>query len=181
MMEWLNEPSRWNEDDGQIVVYADPHTDFWRITDYGYARDNAHIYGEIVTTDFELKVRIRAEYADQYDQAGAAVRVDERHWIKTGVERFEGRLRFSTVVTIDHSNWVIANLPENFEFLNLSLVRKGDALHVNFSVDDDSLEMASVSYLEPKVPAFVGVMCAAPEGDGFVAYFSDLRLSIQSD
>jgi uncharacterized protein len=181
MMEWFNEPSNWSEDDGQVIVYADPHTDFWRITDYGYARDNGHIYGERVTTDFELKVRIKADYADQYDQAGAAVRVDERHWIKTGVERYEGRLRFSTVVTIDHSNWVIADLPESFEFLNLTLVRKGDALHVNYSVDDDDLEMVSVSYLEPKAPAFVGVMCAAPEGGGFATYFSDLRLSIQSD
>jgi len=47
-------------------------------------------------------VRVKAEYAQQYDQAGAAVRVDESHWIKTGVEMFEGTLRFSAVVTIDH-------------------------------------------------------------------------------
>ena len=181
MLEWFNEPAKWSEDDGQIIVYADAHTDFWQITDYGYARDNAHIYGERVTTDFELKVRFKADYTEQYDQAGAAVRVDERHWLKTGVERFEGRLRFSTVITIDHSNWVIADLPEDFDTLNLSVERTGDALRVKFSVDDNDLEMASVSFLEPMRPGLRGVMCAAPEGDGFATYFSDLRLSIQRD
>jgi len=37
--------------------------------------------------------------------------------------------------------------------------------------------MASVVYLEPGVSAFVGLLCAAPEGDGFDARFSDLAIT----
>ncbi len=98
--------------DGQIIIRADAHTDFWRITDYGYVRDNAHIYGESVASDFDFTVHVEADYSDQYDQAGVAIRVDESHWIKSGIEMYEGRLRFSTVITVDHSNWVIADLPK---------------------------------------------------------------------
>jgi len=176
-MDWFNEPSQWSENDGLIIIRADARTDFWRITDYGYVRDNAHIYGESIASDFELSVRVEADYTDQYDQAGVAIRVDESHWIKTGVEMYEGKLRFSTVITVDHSNWVIADLPESFRTLNLQLTRTNDVVHIGYSVDDNEPTMASVVYLEPGASAFVGVMCAAPEGDGFNAQFSDLTLS----
>jgi regulation of enolase protein 1 (concanavalin A-like superfamily) len=175
-MKWFNEPSKWSADDKQLFVRSDPHTDFWRVTDYGYVRDNAHIYGEALNTDFDLAVRIEADYTEQYDQAGAAIRIDESHWIKTGVELFDGKLRYSTVVTIDNSNWMIANLPEVFKTLNLSLARRGDAIHISFSTDHNKLELASVVYLEPRALAFAGVMCASPEGEGFDVYFSEFEL-----
>jgi regulation of enolase protein 1 (concanavalin A-like superfamily) len=90
---------------------------------------------------------------------------------------YEGKLRFSTVITVDHSNWVIADLPEGFRTLNLRLTRRSDVVHIGYSVDDDDPHMASVVYLEPGVTAFVGLLCAAPEGDGFDARFSDLAIS----
>jgi uncharacterized protein len=175
-VEWMNEPANWSVDDTDVVVRADPQTDFWRVTDYGYVRDNAHIYGAALQSDFDLSVRIRAEYVDQYDQAGAAVWVDERHWIKTGVELFDDRLRFSTVVTVDNSSWVFANLPQDFAAFNLSLVRRGDAIRISRSTDDDALELASVVFAEPRSEAFTGVMCAAPTGNGFSTRFSGFKL-----
>jgi regulation of enolase protein 1 (concanavalin A-like superfamily) len=177
-MKWFNEPSRWSEDDGCIVADADPHTDFWRITDYGYVRDNAHIYGEAIDSDFRLTVRVQADFATQYDQAGVSVRLDESHWIKTGVELFENKLRFSTVVTIDSSNWMIADLPDDFDILNLSIARMGDALHISYSTGEDQVELAAIVFVQPHVGAFAGVMCASPEGEGFTARFSDFALSI---
>jgi uncharacterized protein len=176
-MEWMNEPNSWSLEGSDIVVRPDPQTDFWRITEYGYVRDNAHIYGTSFQSDFNLSVRIRAEYAEQYDQAGAAVWVDECRWIKTGVELFNGRLRFSTVVTADNSSWVFSDLPLDFGALNLSLVRRGDAIRISQSTDNDALELASVVYAEPGSAAFAGVMCAAPTGNGFSARFSEFELS----
>ena len=34
------------------MVTADAGTDFWRITGYGYIRDNGHLYGEQIGGDF---------------------------------------------------------------------------------------------------------------------------------
>lgn len=175
-MNWLNEPTKWSAEADVIVARADPLTDFWRVTGYGYVRDNAHIYGEVMPSDFDLAVRIKGEYVSQYDQAGAAVRIDEHRWVKTGVELFEGRLRFSTVVTVDVSSWVFADLPTGFSVLNLSLARRGDSLETRYCVDGDAMELASVVYLEPNASALAGVMCAAPSGEGFSARFADFEL-----
>jgi hypothetical protein len=175
-MKWFNEPATWSVDGSHVVVRSDAHTDFWRVTGYGYVRDNAHIYGEALESDFDLTVRIRGEYAEQYDQAGVCVRVDERHWIKTGVELFNQRLRFSTVVTIDYSSWMFTDLPGDFAILNLSLARRGDAMEISYSTDDRELAFASVVYVQPRAGAFAGVMCASPQGDGFTADFSHFEL-----
>jgi regulation of enolase protein 1 (concanavalin A-like superfamily) len=176
-MKWFNEPSKWSDDNGEIMIHVEPRTDFWRITDSGLIRDNGHIYGQNVNTDFTLSVRIRAAYTAQFDHAGVAVRIDDTHWIKTGVELFDGALRFSVVITADHSNWMIADLPKTFDTLNLSLVRSGDAIHISYSTDDDHLRFASIAYLEPKATALVGAMCASPDGDGFEVHFSNFNLA----
>jgi uncharacterized protein len=177
-LKWFNEPSKWSDDGDVIVVSVEPRTDFWRITDYDFIRDNGHIYGEDVKSDFELSVRIRANYTAQFDQAGVAIRVDDGHWIKTGVELFEGELWFSVVITADHSNWIIAKLPRDFGVLNLSLVRRRDAIRISRSTDDNDPQFAAIAYLEPDASALVGVMCASPDGEGFTVHFSDFKLLI---
>ena len=53
-MQWLNEPAQWSAQRGSLVVTADAATDFWRITGYGYVRDNGHLYAEQLAGDFEL-------------------------------------------------------------------------------------------------------------------------------
>jgi hypothetical protein len=121
-------------------------------------------------------MRLRGAYAEQYDQAGAMVRVDERRWLKTGVEYFDGRMRFSTVVTNDQSSWAVADLPAGIGELGLLLSRRGDAVEVRYAVGSGEPELAGLAYLPPG-EAFAGAMCAAPEGGGFQATFHDLTLT----
>ncbi len=176
-MEWMNEPTRWSAADGVLTVIADTGTDYWRTTHYGFVRGNGHIYGEEVIGDFDLSVRVRGAYADQYDQAGAMVRVDEGHWLKTGVEYVDGRMCFSTVVTLVYSNWSVAQLPTGTSELSLQLARRGDAVEVRYGVDGSAAGLAAVVYLPPGKPAFAGAMCAAPDGGGFEASFHDLAIT----
>jgi uncharacterized protein len=70
-VQWLNEPAQWSEQRGSLVVTAGAATDFWRITGYGYVRDNGRLYAEQVSADVELSMRVRGSYGAQYDQAGA--------------------------------------------------------------------------------------------------------------
>jgi len=176
-MQWLNEPASWSEDPGVLRVKADPGTDFWRTTGYGYVRDNGHFYGDLAAGEFDLSMRLVGDYGAQYDQAGAMVRLDERNWVKTGVEFFEGRLRLSTVVTFENSSWVMAELAPSTQELALSLKRRGDALEVHYRADNGPLELAALVYLTPDASALAGPMCAAPEGDGFEVNFFDLAFA----
>jgi regulation of enolase protein 1 (concanavalin A-like superfamily) len=176
-MQWLNEPASWSQEPGVLRVKADAGTDFWRTTGYGYVRDNGHFYGGLAAFEFDLSMRVVGAFSAQYDQAGAMVRLDERNWVKTGIEFFEGRPRLSTVVTYENSSWVVAELAPSTKELTLSLKRRGDALEVHYSADGGPLELAALVYLTPEVPALAGPMCAAPEGSGFEVSFHDLAFA----
>lgn len=176
-MRWLNEPSRWSQADGTLTVTADPGTDFWRTTHYGYIRDSGHVYGQQMDGDFDLSMGIQGFYAEQYDQAGAMVRVDERHWLKTGIEYFDGRIRLSTVVTLNQSSWAVAELPDGASELSLLLARRRDAVEIRYRIDDDAIELAALVYMPPDRAVFAGAMCAAPEGTGFEVSFYDLAIT----
>jgi regulation of enolase protein 1 (concanavalin A-like superfamily) len=176
-VQWINEPAHWSAGDGVLSVTAEGGTDFWRTTHYGYVHDNGHVYGEPVDGDFDLTMRVRGSYAHQYDQAGVMVRVDEQHWLKTGIEYVDGRVRFSTVVTLVYSSWTVADLPAGAADLRLRLARRGDAVEIRFGVDGDAADLAALVYLPPGRAAFAGAMCAAPEGDGFEVSFHDLVIT----
>ena len=176
-MQWLNEPAQWSEQAGALVVTADAGTDFWRITGYGFIRDNGHLYGGLLDGDFDLSMRVRGSYAAQYDQAGAMVRLDELRWLKTGIEYVDGRPRFSTVITAGHSSWAVADLPADPGELGLLVTRRGEAIEVRYRLDGAPSTLAALAYLPPGERVLAGAMCAAPEGSGFQVTFHDLTIA----
>lgn len=176
-MEWLNEPASWQRTDDVLQVNVDPGTDFWRVTGYGYIRDSGHVYGEVLAGDLDVAVRIRGNWSAQYDQAGVMLRADERTWLKTGIEFFEGRPRLSTVLTLGLSSWTVANLPDDTNDVSLRLSRRGDAVEIRYSTGDSAPDLAALVYLPPDAELLAGVMCAAPEGAGFSVSFHELRIA----
>jgi hypothetical protein len=175
-MHWLNEPASWSHEFDVLRVTADAGTDFWRTTGYGYDADNGHPYADVTNGEFDLSMRLRGSYSTQYDQAGAMVRIDERNWIKTGIEYFDGRMRLSTVVTYEYSSWIVAELPASTGELALLLTRRGDALEVRYSIDDSAKELGVLVHLPSEAQVLAGAMCAAPKGNGFEVTFHDLLL-----
>ncbi len=175
-MQWLNEPASWQRAGDLLKVSVDPGTDFWRETGYGYIHDNGHIYGEVITGDLDVSVRVRADFTSPFDQAGVIFQIDEATWLKTGLEQFEGRPRLSTVLTLGQSSWTVSDLPEGVEEVTLRASRRGDAVEIRYSVDGGTAELAALVYLPPGGGVLAGIMCAAPEGQGFTVTFHDLRI-----
>lgn len=112
-------------------VKTGPKTDFWRITHYGFIRDDGHFYFDTVSTDFVAEVGIRGRYRDLYDQAGIMLRVDDKHWIKTGIEYVDGVQNLSAVVTHDYSDWSVIPLTQPPEVLRLRVERRQEAIHIS--------------------------------------------------
>lgn len=179
MMQWLNEPTHWSSNGHQIVVNTMPKTDFWRVTHYGFIRDNGHFYFEQVNSDFIAEVEIRGNYQDLYDQAGIMIRADKCHWIKAGIEYVDGMQHLSAVVTHNYSDWSVTPLPSPPLSLRLQVKRQKDAIHIAYADKDGNYIPLRLAYFLPDQAVQVGLMCASPEGNGYQVFFKNYRL-IQS-
>jgi regulation of enolase protein 1 (concanavalin A-like superfamily) len=175
-MEWLNEPPAWQEQDGALNVTTGARTDFWRETHYGFVHDDGHLRFARVSGDFTAEVTVSGDYRELYDQAGLMLRLDERHWLKAGVEHVEGRSLLSVVVTREFSDWSTVPAFAAPDPVRLRLSRHGTALRVEWApLEAARFAMLRLAYL-PAGAALVGPMCCSPERAGFTARFSDFRL-----
>ena len=177
---WLNEPHKWRKDGASLIVTADPKTDFWRKTFYGYITDNGHAWTRTLEGDFTSTVKVTGQFKDLYDQAGFMVRLDESNWMKCGIEMVDGVPHMSVVFTRDYSDWSSFALTGFSGSLWLKVVRKGAALDIFHSLDGKTYVEDRMGYLTPSPTVDLGVMCAAPEGKGFEVRFDDWQISPQA-
>jgi uncharacterized protein len=178
-MQWLNKPAHWSISSNQIIVRTSPKTDFWRMTHYGFIRDNGHFYFDRIDTDFVVEVDIRGGYKDLYDQAGIMIRSDENHWIKAGIEYVDGVQHLSTVVTHDYSDWSVIPLPTPLSPLRLRVERRKEAIHISYIDENSQYALLRLTYF-PIMEVQVGIMCASPDGDGYEVVFDNYQLIRQS-
>ncbi|MFB7274766.1 DUF1349 domain-containing protein [Streptomyces sp. NPDC056244] len=176
---WLNPPAHWAAYDEALDVTTAPDTDFWVKTHYGFVRDTGHALLRPVPASFRLRITFSGDYREQYDQAGLLLRLDEKNWIKTGIEYVDGRQQLSAVVTREVSDWNVVPLDRFTDTpgpVTVELLREGDTVTVHYGVDGNPETMLRLAYFPPEVAAQAGPMCASPDGKGFTARFTALRL-----
>jgi regulation of enolase protein 1 (concanavalin A-like superfamily) len=176
---WLNPPARWAAHDGSLEVTTDPDTDFWSTTHYGFVRDTGHALLRPVPGEFRLRLTFGGAYHEQYDQAGLLLRIDEKNWIKTGIEYVDGRQQLSAVVTREVSDWSVTPRAYTTDVppaVTVELRREGDTVTVLHGNDGVAETLLRLAYFPPGAPAQAGPMCASPDGRGFTARFTSLRL-----
>ena len=173
-MDWYNEPPNWSAHDGPVTMHSAPQTDFWRLA--GIARDNGHFYFQRQAGNFQIDCRFSGSYHAQYDQAGLMLRLDEAHWIKCGVEFYNGAQHVSAVVTREHSDWSIAPLPANPQSLWLRLKRQDTVIEIEYALDGIHYRLLRQAYFSPAEAMDVGLMCASPEGPGFAVTFENVTI-----
>lgn len=178
--QWLNEPANWLSYAG-LTVTSDTDTDFWQTTHYGFNRDTGHALLQPVGAQFRMRTRFFGDYREQHDQAGLMLRIDERNWIKAGIEYVDGEQYLSAVVTREHSDWSLLPLSVahgDVESVTVEIERFEDAVHVRCAAEDgEPVNILRMAYFPPDVPARAGPMCASPDGAGFPVRFADLTLA----
>jgi regulation of enolase protein 1 (concanavalin A-like superfamily) len=179
-MKWLNEPASSTISGDKLAARARPKTDFWRKTFYGYVTDNGHLFHLPVSGEFDFEARIDGQYAALYDQAGLMVRIDAQNWVKCGTEFFDNARHASVVFTREFSDWSTMNDLATAGPVWWRVVRKPDSLETLCSVDGKKFTSVRMGYLVPSATAEVGIMCAAPEGEGFQCTFENLKLTMHS-
>lgn len=174
---WLNEPTSWRLDDGVLDVVTDAATDFWRETHYGFTRDSGHFYGVAAGPAFTAELRVRAAYHDLYDQAGLMVRLDERRWVKAGIEWSDGRAMLSSVLTDGRSDWTTAPYAGDAADFRLRATVIAGVLRLQVSGDGITWPLMRLAPFPIADSYLVGPMCCTPERTGLAVRFSDFRLT----
>lgn len=170
-MKWYNEPAKWQADGSHLQVTADGQTDYWRVTLHDFIKDDAPFYYDEVAGDFTATVKVSGQYNALYDQAGIMVRESETVWLKCGIEFLEGVQQASAVITRNFSDWSIVPLPDNPATVWFQVKRIGSAVEVYYSRDGEDFNLIRQGYLSTTETLQVGMMCAAPKGDGFDVLF----------
>lgn len=175
---WLNVPRRWRADaNGDLTLKTDQATDFWRETYYGFTRDSGHFLGFPTPAAFTAQVRIRGDYRKLYDQAGIMIRLDERRWIKAGIELSDGRAMLSSVLTDGRSDWATnpyAHDPRDFWMR--ATVANG-VLRLQVSADGMTWPLVRLAPFPVASSYRIGPMACTPEREGLDVRFSDLRIT----
>jgi uncharacterized protein len=175
-MAWLNEPRQWSVKDGTISVVTELKTDFWRRTFYDWVTDNGHFYHQSVTGDFTAEATVSARHTTLFDQAGMMLRVDDRNWLKTGLEVTSGAVHVSTVLTRDFSDLSIVAMPPHDGDVAMRLTRFDSAVTVHCRAGDGPWQLLRLGYLDMPASVNVGVMCCSPERAGLEATFRDFHI-----
>lgn len=168
---WEHEPAVWKEADGKLTETVPAGTDFWRVTHYGFIRDNGPFRYVEDGGDFEAKVRVAGKYRELYHQAGLMIRIDEKNWIKAGIEFVNGKQNISAVVTREVSDWSVVKRADSPEFIWLRLQRHGDAVQIDYSLDNETWTMLRLAYFPANVPVKIGMVAAAPGKQDFSVTF----------
>jgi hypothetical protein len=175
-MIWYNKPAIWSEEKDRLFLRVEGDTDFWRVTHYDFVRDNGHFYYREQAGDFVASVRVVGHYKNQYDQAGLMIRLDEHNWIKTGIEFVDEQQHVSAVVTREFSDWSVCPQPQNPSSVYLRMTRQADAVRIDYSFDDFTYQMLRMAYFPAYVSVQIGIMAAAPDGDGFDLTFEQFTV-----
>ncbi|WP_048904083.1 DUF1349 domain-containing protein [Pedobacter sp. V48] len=175
-MNWYNEPERWQIKDGSLIMQVTPKTDYWRISHYGFTVDDAPFYYSTYGGEFEAKVKLTGDYKARFDQMGLMIRIDQKNYIKTGVEFVDGKFNVSTVVTHEKSDWSVTALNKIPPFIWIKALRRLDAIEIYYSFDDKNYIMTRNAPLQDNTPVMVGLMAASPDGNGFEARFENFSV-----
>ncbi|QNI38342.1 DUF1349 domain-containing protein [Edaphobacter sp. 4G125] len=170
-LTWEHEPAQWSESSGVLTVTVPAGTDYWRVTHSGAIRDNGPFRYVEQIGDFEAKVRIAGTYRELYHHAGLMIRIDEKNWIKTGIEFANGQQNVSAVVTREASDWSVIPQVNRPGSIWLRLQRHKDTVQIDYSLDDATWTMVRQAYFPPEVPVRIGMMAAAPGKEDFSVTF----------
>mmetsp|Transcript_19323 Transcript_19323/g.54747 ORF Transcript_19323/g.54747 Transcript_19323/m.54747 type:complete len:240 (-) Transcript_19323:134-853(-) len=175
-MHWLNEPEEWSQHRTTVMMRAPGHANFWRKTMTNKVEDSASFYFLEVEGDFEVRVKVKANYDSPDDQAGIMVREDEENWVKCGIQMIGDVPHMCTTVTHDWSDMSMHPLPTLPEYMWVHAKKIGDGLEVYVSEDSfDWMQIRQGDIVDDQILE-VGLYCASPNSDGFDVTFEDFMI-----
>ena len=170
--EWFNQPE-YEKNSENLLVHSMPNTDLWQGTYYGFHRDSAHALLVDFPIGSALEVSFINNFKNLYEQAGIFIRVNEKNWIKAGIEFSDGFSQLSCVVTKENSDWSAFPVPEWYDReITVRASRCPDSIIFRAKTDSAPFRMFRVAHFDGNFDAKAGLFCCSPEQSGFDAKFT---------
>jgi hypothetical protein len=176
--EWYNEPQNVTFEEKNVKITAKPRTDFWQSMHHHIRKDNAHFFYKTLKNNFTLVIKWHFKTAEDFNQCGVMVRIDERNWFKASVmSKSIKSPEIGSCLTVGaFSDWAgapLKHMPNNIFF---KLERKGDDFVCFYSLDGQKYIRLRQFYLrgiqnEVKAGAYI----AAPQDVGFEAVLDEIE------
>ena len=170
---WMNEPLDWGIKNDKLNVTTGDKTDFWRHTHYGFVRDSGHFWQLPAPKTFTATLTFEGDYQTLYDQAGLMLRVDEKNWIKCGIEHSDGMTNFSIVITRDSSDWSVIGQPLISGPQTIRITAQDNSVVAHFLKSNGTWNLMRVADFPTSKIKTLGPMACSPERCGFKASFLD--------
>ena len=176
--QWTNDPADVATDGDGLLVTAREGSDAWRITSYDFVHSSEHALLAAFEPESAIEVQFRLDFAEQFDQAGIFVKVDDESWIKAGVELSDGEESLGAVVTRGASDWSLSPVPTwSGRWVTVRGSWSGNALTVRARVDDEPWRLVRVAPLDAIAPVTAGPFCCAPTRAGLTVHFTSWRIA----
>jgi uncharacterized protein len=181
---WYNKPTKKiTIKDNKIIVKVPERTDCWRKTRQGILHrtvNNAPFHWQKVDGDFQCIVKVSGNFAVDYDKAGIMVRLDDEHWIFTGMEYCNDLINHSTSVANDHSDWSLSPLPEDSEKTGIYFCFKriGAVYECFHSMDSLKWIQTRQGLFTEQSVLYVGIAFACPAGSEFRVTFEEYQCNL---
>jgi regulation of enolase protein 1 (concanavalin A-like superfamily) len=161
---------------GSFKITTSPGTDVWDKPPSTHSFNAPIIYQSTSVGSFRsAKVSVSATWKDQYDQGGLAIVVksaDGTHWIKTGIEFYDGQSNVSTVAKDRWSDWSLRPLlaeADNNAVVEIDLADDGSLWVWLVGSDGKRSPLREVTWwktLDKKDECWVGIYVAKPAPNG---------------
>jgi uncharacterized protein len=171
---WLNPPVSAQPDGNSLVVITRKDSDFWRNTAYGFVHDSGHALLVELAVGEAVEVTFLVDFDQQFDQAGLMLRLDERNWIKAGVELTDGVPHVGAVVTREDSDWSMWPVPSwTGDAVTVRASRAADSVTIRVRAGARKWQLLRLAPLQAPGPVGAGPFACSPTGDGLLATFLD--------
>jgi uncharacterized protein len=189
---WYNKPDKKVVfKDNKIVIKVPIGTDCWLKTKQGLLQQGRTInnapfhWQKVEATHFTAVVKITGSASTTMTtdgaKAGLMIRVDEEHYIFTGLEYLDQKVYHGTSVAIGRSDYSIAPLPEKAERAGVMvrIIRHADLYECAHSLDDGlKWSVTRIGRFTNEPLLYVGVSCACPGSDDFRATFESYECQV---
>lgn len=170
---WTQDPEVVDLSGDALTAIAAEGSDAWRTTAYGFVHASEHALLAPIAVGEAMEVTVAAAWEGEFDQAGLFVRIDDRRWVKAGLELADGHLGLGAVVTDGTSDWSVGHVDEwAAASVTVRVSRWKDAVIIRARAGDGEWRLVRVAPFDGQADAAAGPFLCAPTRSGFVATFT---------